>query len=151
LAPFYWLYLIAGQVRHQASRMNTLRRFSLEGKVAVVTGSSRGIGRAIAEGLAEAGAAVVVNGRNPETAKAVVAALTAAGGKSIAMAADVGKPADVERLMDAAVSTYGRLDILVTPAYLRTTNPRRRCLKPRDEVMRVNLKGVFLCCQRRAA
>src|SRR5436853_5946641 len=97
-------------------RMNGLRQFSLEGKVAVVTGSSRGIGRAIAEGLAGAGAAVTVNGRNPDITQFVSGAIAQAGGKSVAVPADVSDAAEVERLIDVTLSTFGRLDILVNSA-----------------------------------
>src|SRR5262249_45743650 len=96
--------------------MNELRQFSLDGKVAVVTGSSRGIGRAIAEGLADAGAAVAVNGRNPESTRTVADAIASAGGKSLAVPADISKSEEVARLIDVTVATFGRLDILVNNA-----------------------------------
>jgi len=129
--------------------MNGLRQFSLEGKVAVVTGSSRGIGRAIAEGFAGAGAAVTVNGLNPETTQSVADAIVAAGGKSLALPADVSKAADVERLIEATVAAFGRLDILVNNAGISPYyKPAETVTEAEwDEVMRVNLKGVFLCCQ----
>jgi NAD(P)-dependent dehydrogenase (short-subunit alcohol dehydrogenase family) len=129
--------------------MNSLRLFSLEGKVAVVTGSTRGIGRAIAEGLAGAGAAVTVNGRNPEAAQTAADEIATAGGKSLAVTADVSKAADVERLISTTVSAFGRLDILVNNAAISPYyKPAETVTESEwDETMRVNLKGVFLCCQ----
>jgi gluconate 5-dehydrogenase len=129
--------------------MNELARFSLEGKVAVVTGSSRGIGRAIAEGLAGAGAAVTVNGRGPESIKNVALAISVAGGKSLAVAADVSKAADVDRLIDATVAQFGRLDILVNNAGVSPYYKPAEALAEVewDEVIGTNLKGVFLCCR----
>ncbi len=129
--------------------MNGLQQFSLAGKVAVVTGSSRGIGRAIAEGMAGAGAAVTVNGRNPETTQAVARGIAAAGGKSLAVPADVGKVADIERLIKSTVATFGRLDILVNSAGISPHyKPAETMTEAEwDEVIAVNLKGVFLCCQ----
>ena len=129
--------------------MNGLQQFSLAGKVAVVTGSSRGIGRAVAEGMAGAGAAVTVNGRNPESTQAVAGAIAAAGGKSLAVPADVGKVADIDRLIKSTVATFGRLDILVNSAGISPHyKPAETMTEAEwDEVIAVNLKGVFLCCQ----
>ena len=92
----------------------------LVGKVAVVTGAGRNIGRAIALHLARAGAAVVVNARsNQEEADAVVAEIAAAGGKAIAVLADVADPAAVEAMAQAALKAFRRIDILVNNASLR--------------------------------
>ena len=89
----------------------------LQGKVAVVTGASKGIGAGIAKSLAAAGAAVVVNyASSREGADRVVADITKAGGKAIAVQGDVAKAADVERLFSEAKKTYGRLDVLVNNA-----------------------------------
>ena len=86
----------------------------LTGKVAVVTGASKGIGAAIATSLAAEGASVVVNYASSKSgADAVVAAITQAGGKAVAVAGDVSNPADAQAIIDAAIKTYGKLDILV--------------------------------------
>ena len=90
---------------------------SLTNKVAIVTGSSDGIGRAIAERLAQDGATVVVNyGKSADKAKQVVAGIEAKGGKAIAVQADMSKVGDVGRLVKDTVKRFGRLDILVNNA-----------------------------------
>ncbi|MGU3359109.1 glucose 1-dehydrogenase [Methylobacterium sp. M6A4_1b] len=86
----------------------------LQGKVAVVTGASKGIGAGIAKALARDGAAVVVNYASSQAgADAVVSAITAEGGRAIAVRADVSKTAEAQALIEAAVAQYGRLDVLV--------------------------------------
>ena len=87
---------------------------TLTGKVAVVTGASKGIGAAIAKSLGAAGASVVVNYASSKSgADVVVEAITKAGGKAVAVKGDVSKPADAQAIIDAAISSYGKLDILV--------------------------------------
>src|ERR1700690_4425217 len=86
----------------------------LQGKVAVVTGASKGIGAGIAQALAAEGASVVVNYASSKAgADAVVAAITQAGGKAIAVGGDVSKAAEAKGIIDAAIKNYGRLDVLV--------------------------------------
>ena len=87
---------------------------TLKGKVAVVTGASKGLGAAIAKKLADDGAAVVVNYASSKAgADAVVAAIEKAGGKAVAVKGDVSKPSEANGIVDAAIATFGRLDILV--------------------------------------
>jgi 3-oxoacyl-[acyl-carrier protein] reductase len=96
----------------------------LTGKVAVVTGASKGIGAAIAKALAAAGASVVVNyASSKEGAETVVAAIAKAGGKAIAVGGDVSKAAEAQAVIDAAVKAFGRLDILVNNAGVYEFSP----------------------------
>lgn len=119
----------------------------LEGKVAVVTGASRGIGRAIALKLAEEGAKVVVNYSGSQAkAEEVVAMIQENGGEAIAVQASVSKTEEVTALMDAAVKTYGSLDILVNNLGITRDNLIMRMKEDEwDDVLNTNLKGVFLC------
>lgn len=119
----------------------------LEGKVAVVTGASRGIGRAIALKLADEGAKVVVNYSGSQAkAEEVVATIRETGGEAQAIQASVAKSEEVAALMDAAVKTFGSLDILVNNAGITRDNLLMRMKENEwDDVMDTNLKGVFLC------
>ena len=120
---------------------------SLEGKVAVVTGASRGIGRAIAIELAKRGAAVVVNyNRSADKAQEVVDAIRNAGGKAEAFQADVSYFDQAKALIDFAVKTFGGLHILVNNAGITRDN-LIMLMKEEDwdEVIRVNLKSTFNC------
>ena len=120
---------------------------TLQDKVAVVTGSSRGIGRAIALKLASLGAKVVVNYRaNAEAAQEVVEAIEALGGQAIAVQADVTNADDAKRLVQAAQKTYGKVDILVNNAGItRDTLLARMSEEDWSLVINTNLKGTFNC------
>ncbi len=119
----------------------------LEGKVAVVTGASRGIGRAIALKLADEGAKVVVNYSGSQAkAEEVVGIIQENGGEAIAVQASVSNTEEVTALMDAAVKTFGSLDILVNNAGITRDNLLMRMKEDEwDDVLDTNLKGVFLC------
>lgn len=120
---------------------------SLHGRTALVTGASRGLGRATALCLAAAGASVGVNYRRGEAeALAVVAAIEAAGGKAVALAGDVADPDACQRLVDSAIESLGGLDILVNNAGI-SKDALIYDMAPQDwlEVMRVNLGGVINC------
>jgi glucose 1-dehydrogenase len=126
----------------------------LQDRVAIVTGASRGIGRAIALGLAREGAAVVVNNSNARSdalAEEVVRAICAAGGQALASRADVGDLREHERLVGAALTSFGRLDILVNNAGVEFREPFLRS-RPEtwDQTLAVNLKGPFFLSQKAA-
>ena len=120
---------------------------NLADKVAVVTGSSRGIGRAIALQLAKGGAKMVINYRADEAAALeVVEQVKAGGGEAIAVQADVSQVAEAEALIDAAKQVFGRIDILVNNAgTTRDTLLMRMTEEEWDLVIDTNLKGTFNC------
>ena len=124
---------------------NALAGQELAGKVAIVTGAGRNIGRAIARQLAAAGASVVVNARsNQAEADAVVREIEAAGGKAMAVLADVGDAAAVESMAQAALKRFGRIDILVNNAALRREKPiDQMSYADWREVMNATLDSAF--------
>ena len=123
--------------------------FSLQGKTAIITGGSRGIGRAIALRFALAGATVVIGSRSLDNVRGVAAEIDRLGGLAMPVQAHVGRPEDVEKLVQRTIDAYGRLDILVNNA---ATNPHFGPLLDADEgqwdkILDTNLKGAFRLCK----
>jgi len=125
---------------------------SLKGKIALVTGASRGIGRAVAKCLARDGAAVAINyARDAEAARKLAGEIEAAGGKALAIQSDVGRVAEVVRLFDETLSHFGRLDILVNNAGIMFNKPVSAVTEAEfDRIFAVNVKGTFFACQQAA-
>jgi NAD(P)-dependent dehydrogenase (short-subunit alcohol dehydrogenase family) len=125
-------------------RISTL--FGLQGRVAIVTGGTRGIGRAIAEGFVDAGATVVVASRKQDAVDQAVRALEARGGTALGVAAHMGELGDVQRLVDATVEAFGQIDVIVNNAATAVTLPLGSFTTDAwAKVYDVNLRGpVFL-------
>ena len=125
---------------------------SLTDKVAIVTGASAGIGRGIAERLAQEGAAVVVNyGKSADKAKEVVAAIESHGGKAVAIQADMSKVAEARRLVRDTVRRFGRLDILVNNAGITLAKSLVETTEQEyDEIFALNAKGPYFALQEAA-
>lgn len=124
----------------------------LKDKVALVTGASRGIGREIAQTLAAYGASVIVNyNGSKDRADEVVEMISAAGGKAIAVKADVAKAEEIARLFEEAQAAFGRIDILVNNAGITRDNLILKMSEEEyDTVLDTNLKGAFLCMKHAA-
>lgn len=121
----------------------------LKDKIALVTGSSRGVGRAVALGFAKEGAKLVVNyTSNEKAANEVVEAVGSMGSKAVAVKADVAQKSDAENLVATAIDTFGRLDILVNNAgFTRPALMIKMTEDQWDQVVDIHLKGAFLCSQ----
>jgi NADP-dependent 3-hydroxy acid dehydrogenase YdfG len=146
-------------VRHEGSRSTLVlgrgtftMAHGLTGKVALVTGAARGIGRAIALRLAQDRAAVVVNySGSTQQAQETAGLIEQCGGQAIAVQADVSKVDDVKRLFDACFEKFGKLDILVNNAGVMFTKPVVEVGEEEfDRLFAVNVKGAFFCCQEAA-
>ena len=121
----------------------------LKDKIALVTGSSRGVGRAVALGFAKQGANVIVNyTSNENAASEVVSEIQSMGGKAISVKADVAQKPEAENLVNSAIDEFGRLDILVNNAgFTRPSMMIKMTEDQWDQVVDIHLKGAFLCAQ----
>ena len=122
--------------------------FDLTGRTAIVTGSGRGLGRAIAHGLAEAGANLVLCARTPGSAKSVAEDIAAKGGRAIGLEIDCAERDQCDRLVDAALERFGQLDILVCNHGIGLSKPAEATTPAEwTEMLRVNLTGYFFAAQ----
>lgn len=126
-----------------------MEEFSLEGKVALITGASRGIGRSIALRFAHAGAKVIVSSRKLDNVQRVTSEIESAGGTALAVQAHVGRPEDVQRLVQHTLESFGTIDIAVNNA---ATNPHFGPVLSADEgqwdkILDTNAKGCFRICK----
>ena len=126
--------------------MNKL--FDMTGKVALITGSTKGIGRSIAEEMARSGARVVISSRKADACEEVAKELQAAGYEALAIPCHVGKKADLQNLVDKTLEAWGRIDVLVCNA---ATNPvygptSELTDEAWDKIMETNVKGTFWLC-----
>jgi 3-oxoacyl-[acyl-carrier protein] reductase len=124
----------------------------LSGKIALVTGSSRGIGRALVERMSRDGAAVAVNYvSNSDKAEEVVAAIRSGGGTAVALQADVSRIEDIQRLFEKTLEHFDRLDIVVNNAGIRITQTVADMQEEEfDRQLALNVKGPFFACQQAA-
>ena len=125
--------------------MNANKQFSLEGKVAIITGSSKGIGKAIAKGLAELGAHVVISSRSQEACGEVVNEFIKDGLKAIGIACHIGKEEQRKHLVDRTISQLGRIDVLVNNAAINPVFGPIQDVDPAifDKIMDVNVKAPW--------
>lgn len=122
--------------------------FSLDGRVALVTGAGGGLGEGICASLAAAGAAIACVDRNAEAAEARAEAVRAGGGRAITVVADVADSASVAAMVERTVAELGRLDVLVNNAAIYPRRPWTEITEEEwDAVLAVNLKGYFLCAR----
>lgn len=125
---------------------------TLAGKVALITGASRGIGRAIARRLSRDGVAIAVNfASNAAEAKKLVTEIESAGGKAFAIQADIGRVPEIVRLFDEALAHFSKLDILVNTAGILFKKPVSTVTEAEfDRIFAINVKGTFFACQQAA-
>src|ERR1700730_11836478 len=132
----------AGQAAH------VKRLFDLSGRVAFITGGSIGLGRQMAEGLAEMGANVALCARKKERCQQAAEELKQLGVKTLALSCDVKNPASIQEAVDATVSQFGRIDVLINNAGISWGAPTEQMsLADWNKVIETNLTGSFLCAQ----
>lgn len=129
--------------------MNVSEMCSLKGKVAIITGGGRGIGKFIATGLAEAGANLVIGSRKVQNCEQVAGELAKLGVKTLAVKCDMGVEADIAALVDAAMKEFGTIDILVNNAGITWGSPTLEFpLDKWDKIFAVNVRGVWILTQK---
>jgi len=132
----------------QDSTVNVKQLFDLTGRVAIVTGGSIGLGRQMAEGLAEMGAHLVLCARKEERCHEAAEELQQLGVKAIAMGCDVKDPSSIQEMVDATLSQFGRIDVLINNAGISWGAPVEEMrLEDWNKVIETNLTGTFLCAQ----
>jgi NAD(P)-dependent dehydrogenase (short-subunit alcohol dehydrogenase family) len=129
--------------------VNVLDLFRLDGRVAIITGGSKGLGKSMALGLAQAGATTVICSRNQANCEAVAHDITdQTGQKSLAMAMDITHEDDVDQVFKAVVEEFGRLDVLINSAGINIRNSiEELTLEEFHQVIETNLTGSWLCCR----
>jgi gluconate 5-dehydrogenase len=128
--------------------MNVRQLLDLTARVAIVTGGSMGLGRQMAEGLAEMGAHVILCSRHKERCEQVAMELQKLGARAVALSCDVTDPKDIQALVETALSEFGRIDILVNNAGVSWgAPPENMRLEDWNKVLETNLTGTFLCAQ----
>jgi NAD(P)-dependent dehydrogenase (short-subunit alcohol dehydrogenase family) len=128
---------------------SVLDRFRLDGKVTLVTGGARGLGKVICEALASAGARIALTSRNPEQAETEAAIIQSHQEvEALGMAADVTRRSDVEEMVARTLARFGRIDVLVNNAGINIRGPIEQLTEDDwDQVIDTNLKGAWLCCR----
>jgi len=128
--------------------VNVKQLFDLTGRVAIITGGSIGLGRQMAEGLAEMGANLVLCARKKERCQQAAEELQQLGIKTLAVACDVKNPASIQELVDTTLAQFGRIDILINNAGISWGAPvEQMTLQDWNKVLETNLTGTFLCSQ----
>lgn len=128
--------------------MNVKKLFDLTGRVAIVSGGSMGLGRQMAEGLAEMGASLVLCARKKERCEQTAEALRAQGGQALALECDVRSPDAIRDVVNTTIEKFGRIDILINSAGVSWAAPVEDMkLEQWDKVLSTNLTGTFLFCQ----
>ena len=130
------------------SSVNVRQLFDLTGRVAIITGGSIGLGRQMAEGLAEMGANLVLSARQVDRCQQAAEELQHLGVKAMALACDVKNPSSVQEMVDATLSQFGRIDVLINNAGISWGAPVEQMrLEDWNKVIETNLTGTFLCAQ----
>jgi NAD(P)-dependent dehydrogenase (short-subunit alcohol dehydrogenase family) len=133
----------------ESKEVDGLGMFKLEGKTAIVTGASRGIGKTIAEGLARAGADLVLVSRNPSALEKIAKEIEGLGRKALPISADIGNPVEIQGVINATLKVFPKIDILLNNAGISPVLKKAEelDLKEWEDILKVNLTGTFIFCQ----